>query len=695
LTFAVNTEYSLWLAIPCLILGAGYAMLLYFRERRYEFTGRVKWLLAALRTLSIFIISFLLLSPLMRMTTNTIEKPIIVVAQDNSQSLVFCKDSAAIRAKYAAEMKQLISDLEKNYDVHSLSFGDKIKDNLSFDYNDKQTDFSQLFDDINARYANRNVGAVIIASDGLYNKGNSPVFRAEQMKYPFYTIALGDTSIQKDIIVSRVNYNRISYLGNEFPLEIVVTANKCSGQKATLTVTKGNETLYSKTIDFNSPRYIETFPVQLEAKQAGMQHYRVNISTLENEISYANNYQDVFVEVLDGREKILILAGAPHPDVSALKQCIEMNKIYQVDEAIADNFNKPLDDYNMIILHQIPFKGKNNLPLLQSIEKQKIPVLFILGSSSDISVLNTMKTALNIKSQGGKFDEATPTIADDFALFTISDELKKLSADFPALTVPFGDYAAGNSLNVLFYQKIGSVQTRKPLVMFNTASEAKMGLIAGEGIWKWRLNNFLQASNQNAFNELIDKIIQYLSVKVDKGRFRINTKEKFLENEPVEFDAEVYNESYQLINDPEVQMTITNAQGKKFPFTFSRTNHAYHINAGVFPVGDYKFDAAVKEGGKQLTKSGLFTVVPVNVESLNLIADHQLLYTLASKHDGKMLYPGQLNQLPALLKARDDVKSIYYSKKTFNDLVNLFWVFIVIVLLLSAEWFIRKRYGAY
>jgi len=88
-------------------------------------------------------------------------------------------------------------------------------------------------------------------------------------------------------------------------------------------------------------------------------------------------------------------------------------------------------------------------------------------------------------------------------------------------------------------------------------------------------------------------------------------------------------------------------------------------------------------------------VVPVNIESLNLIADHQLMFSLAQKSNGKMLYPGQLSQIPGLLKARDDVKSVTYTKKRFSDVVNLFWVFLIILALLSTEWFIRKRFGAY
>jgi hypothetical protein len=691
----IITEYSLWFVPLCLLLGVGYALLLYYREKHHEFKKRTIRVMFGMRTISVALIAFLLLSPLVKTTSRTIEKPIIVVAQDNSQSIVFSKDSASIRKDYTAEMKKLTEELKGDYDLKTFSFGDKVVEGMPFSFSDKQTDVSAMLDEIQARYTNRNIGAVVIASDGLYNQGSNPVYASEQQKYPIYTIALGDTNVQKDLIVSRVNYNRICYLGNQFPLEIVVVANKCAGQKTTLTVKKGNETVFTKAIDLNTERYLETIQVQLDAKQPGIQHYRISLSQLDNEISYVNNYQDVFIEVLDGRQKILILAGAPHPDVSALKQSIENNMIYQVDDFLVDEFNDALDKYNLVILHQIPTKGKNQTSLLLNLYRLRIPVLYIVGASTDINALNAQKTSLVIRQSGDKTDEASPIVANDFTLFTVSEEFKNLAKDLPALMVPFGDYSSGNSLNTLLYQKIGSVPTNKPLLVFNTAADPKTGLLAGEGIWRWRLTNYLHSGNHNAFNEMVDKVIQYLSVKEEKGRFRVNNKSSFRENENIEFDAEVYNDSYELINEPEVKLTITNDQNKSFPFTFSRTEHAYHITAGIFPVGDYRFRAETKVGATPFSKSGAFTVSPVKVESISLVADHQLLYALASQHGGKMLYPGQLAQLKELLKQREDVKPVIYSKKSYNDLVNLFWVFLLITALLSAEWFIRKLYGAY
>ena len=683
------------MSLVCILLGLGYAFLLYYRDKQHEFKKRTIRTLFILRTVVISIIAFLLLSPLVKTVSHTLEKPIVILAQDNSQSLVFCRDSSKVRNEYVAELKKLAAGLKEEYDLKTFSFGDKVIEGLTTDFSDKQTDFSDLQDEIQARYTNRNIGAVIIASDGLFNKGSNPVYAFDQQKFPIYTIAMGDTNVQKDLVISRVNYNRICYLGNQFPLEIVVVADKCKNEKATVTVSKDNATLFSKTLDINSEHYIETIQVLLDAKQPGIQRYHISVSRVDNEISYLNNYQDVFIEVLDGREKILLLAGAPHPDISAIKQSLESNQIYQVDDFIADNFSDALDKYNMVILHQLPFKQKSFANIFSNIAKLKIPVLYIIGASTDLNVFNAQRTGLIVKQSGNKFDEVTPLLANDFTLFTVSDGFKNILKDMPALMVPFGDYVTGNSINPLLYQKIGSVSTTKPLLVFNTEADPKIAVLTGEGIWRWRLTNYLRSGNHDMFNEMISKVVQYLSVKVDRGRFRVNYKNSFMENENIEFDAELYNDSYELINEPEVNLVITNADNKSFPFTFSRTTHSYHINAGMFPVGEYRFKAEVMSGNKSFQKTGAFTVIPVNVESVNLVADHQLLYSLARKHDGQMIYPGQLNQLLEMLKQRDDVKTVSYSMKRYNDLVNLFWVLLLILGLLSIEWFIRKLYGAY
>jgi hypothetical protein len=308
---------------------------------------------------------------------------------------------------------------------------------------------------------------------------------------------------------------------------------------------------------------------------------------LKDEISYSNNVQEIFIDIIDSKQKILILANSPHPDIAALKFAIEDKKNYQVEDFLYNDFKKQVTGYNLVILHQLP-SFKNSLSdLIFSINKAKIPLLFIIGVQTDLNTFNKLNTGLSIWSEKKTFNEALPIINKEFVLFSISTDLKKIIGKLPPLNSPFGRYKILNSTNQLFNQKIGSVETQDPLVLFNQNQDLKFGIIAGDGIWRWRMTNYFIEENHNAFNELFHKIIQYLSVKEDKSYFRIYGKNDFPENENVEFNSEVYNESYELINHPEVEITIINDEGKKYPFVFSKTENSYHLNAGSFPVGTY------------------------------------------------------------------------------------------------------------
>jgi len=687
------TDYPLWFVIFCIAAGIAYSGVLYYRNVKLnEMPVWLIRLIAVFRFITVTTLSFLLLSPLLKTVNRELEKPVIIVAQDNSESVLIGKDSVFYRTDYLKNLQKMMDDLTDKYDVSLYSFGDKVKKVSSTDsikFNDKQTDMSAFFEEIETRYSNRNVGAVILASDGIFNKGTDPVYASEKMKVPVYAIALGDTTIKKDIVLLKVNHNRLAYLGNKFPIEVMVNAKQLKGKTTTLTITKGGATLFNQTINFNSDAFITTIPALLDAKETGLQRYKIKLSTLSEEVSFYNNVRDVFIDVLDARQKILILGNAPHPDIAAIKESIESNQNYEVESYTLDDFDKPIKKYNLIILHQLPNMNNPAVKIMNDIKASNIPVWMFSGANT------ILKSDLSIASNAQKTNECEAMLEQDFPLFTISDELRKGVKDFPAVVCPYGTYPNGSNETALFYQQIGMVETKLPMMSFMNNDENKVAVFQGEGIWKWRLQDFAAHNNHILFDELISKTVQYLSVKVDKSFFKIVSPTSFLENESISLEAEVYNESYELINEPEVMITIINSDNKKFPFTFSKANNAYRLNAGMMPVGDYRFEAQVKVGGKIYTQKGEFSVIAIQVESTNTIADHQLLYSIAHKHDGELVYPRELEKLVNTLNNRDDIKTVSYSQNKLSDLINLKWIFFLLLALLSLEWFIRKRNGAY
>jgi len=691
----IVSEYPGWLVILCILSGAFYTAILYYRNRNEDFPGIVQRILPVFRGIAIFLIAFLLLNPLLKSIFNSSERPIIILAQDGSQSLLIGKDSVFYKNEYPALFNRLSDELARDYEVRSYTFNESVSEGTDFTFTGKQTDMSALFDELYTRYSNRNVGALLIASDGLYNKGLNPVYASEDIKFPVYTLALGDTGLRKDVFIRKVNFNRIAYLGNSFPVEVIIGANLCMGRKSTLTVSSKGNVVFSNNLDISSNKYSETIRLELEAKNAGLQRYRIRISTMEDEVSTANNQEDIFIDVLDSKQKILMLALSPHPDIAAIREAIESNFNYEVDFALNDEFQGQLDEYNLIILHQLPGGNQTATIIIDNATKKKIPILYILGVQSDLISFNRQNAGLQITADNVNTNEVLPVYNPDFSLFTVSEEIQKAFEVFPPLVAPFGEYKLLNSANTLFYQQIGTLKTNYPLVLFNQTLINKTGVIAGEGIWRWKLASYLKNGNHLAFNQLITKIVQFLSVKVDKSFFQVKGNANFLENQVVEFDAEVYNQSYELINDPEVEMSITNSNGTNFPFVFSRTANAYHLNAGVLPVDNYSFEAKARVGDKLYRENGEFTVSPLNIELVNTVADHNLLYQLAVKHDGKILTSDQMADFPEILKERKDIKTITYSEKRYLELVNVFWVLLIILAVLAAEWFIRKFNGSY
>src|SRR5690606_19152666 len=127
-----------------------------------------------------------------------------------------------------------------------------LNEKTSTDFSEKITNISAVFEQIESKFYNQNVGAVILASDGIYNEGNNPLYQASLAPYTVYTVTLGDTVVQRDLILKEVNHNKITFLKNQFPLELFAIVNKAEGQKTKLNITHNNSIVFSKEYTINS-----------------------------------------------------------------------------------------------------------------------------------------------------------------------------------------------------------------------------------------------------------------------------------------------------------------------------------------------------------------------------------------------------------------------------------------------------------
>jgi hypothetical protein len=690
-------EYSGWYALICLLVALTAALFLYFRTNEipesYKFW---KYGLAFLRFVSVFTIALLLLSPLWRRNNTKLQKPILVIAQDASTSVgdfLEKKDPY-----YLSQLNKMVDNLKKDYQVETFSFGEKITNGLPDKFSDRVTNISELLEQLSTRFAGSKLGGVVLASDGIYNQGSNPLYTAAKLNTPVYTIGMGDTSTKKDLIINRIFHNQIVYAGDELEVQADIIAKNLDGKNSKISLVEVNagKTKTLKSVDFKIDKssFFNSFSLTIPASLPGTRYLRIIASPVE--VSKINNSRDFVVTVLDGRQKVLIFAQSPHPDMGALRQSLDANKNIEVKTAFLGDPVPNFAEYDLIILHQLPAPGRNFAPVIKQIKDLRKSHWWVAGAQTDFKALNDFQDLNNLRINSNLGAESEALWNKNFNLFNGETEWPQKIDRYPPLQVPFGDVEANTVGQVLLYQRIKNVGTSYPLLTLGENNGVRSALFLGDGLWKWRLANFQMYENHEVFDGLIGKITQYLSVKRDNRRFKVTVgKPVYDENESVSFVGELYNASYELINTPDVNLAVRNNDGKEYNFLFNRVGKGYQLNAGVLPTGSYNFKATTSYNGKEWTSDGQFTVQPLQFEFINITADHNILKAISTESGGQFFGQKELNDLYEIIKKSAALKPVLVTEKSSQTFLSMPLLLLLLLVALSLEWGVRRYIGIY
>ncbi len=688
-------QASPWYLILCVLVSAMVSHLLY--SPKSSWSRNINYSLATIRFVVCLILTILLLAPLLKIFKNYFEKPIIVLAIDNSQSISSPKNTAYI-ANTKVQLSQLASTLGKltvDLKVASLN-GSKVSSDIeSLKFDQPTTNLSQLLQGIQSDFTNKNVQAIVLASDGIYNQGIDPSYSTPSV--PIYTIGLGDTVPQKDIRIKSLSYNKITYIGNKFPIVAELFQYGFLGKKINITISQNKKILDSKTIQPNNAKGSYQVEFLLDAATKGLQHYQITALYQEEEFAKDNNMAHAYLEVLDNKEKILIVAASPHPDIKALCSALEKKDNYETSLYISGIGTYVDAKYDLVIFYQVPNVISFNKEILAKLIQKETPALYVVGNQSNLHDFNTINKQLSINARFGQTDNVTTAFNEQFQQFSMTDDDKKTIASYPPMMVPYGNFnmpANGNS-GVILYQKIGNTISSKPLFTIANVNGKKTGAIFGEGFWQWRLYEMMETTDSKTFDKLISNMVQLVSSKDDKRKFRCYpTTNEFSTYESVFFETEIYNDLYEKTYNHKIDLKITDENNRVVPYSFVTTQQSPRFEIKGLQQGIYKYEATTLLSGKVEKSKGEFTIQAYNLEALNNTADHEMLKNLAAKSGGTYFHQTNMEQLANNLKTKD-LKSLMYTTEELSDLVNLPWIFFMILAMVSLEWFVRKYKGSY
>ena len=644
--------------------------------------SKVKLWLAVLRFVSIFAILLLLVNPKFEAVSYYEEKPNLVIALDNSESVAYLKQDE--KAKTAFQNLISSTELQNKFNIKTFKFGENVLSSIdSFYFNERQTNISGFFKNYNELYKNT-ISPVILISDGNQTIGNDYKYIVKKNQ-PVYPIILGDTSTFSDLRIGQVNVNRYAYLKNKFPVEIITNYSGIEPTTGSLNIRLGNSIVFAKKIEFNANKTSEIVKANLNASNIGIKNYKVEIAPLENEKNKVNNYKNFAIEIIDQKTNIALVTENLHPDLGVLKKAIESNEQRSVSILKPKEFIFQSIDFNLVIL----FSPNNRFnSVYERILNQKLNTFTIAGSSTDWNFVNDSQSLFK-QEVTNQSEDYQPELNPNFGVFIV-DNITFI--DYPPLKSDFGTTTFLVPQETILYKTINGINTEESLLSTFEINNQKHALLNGEGIWRWRAQCYLNTDSFEGFDNFIGKFVQYLSSNKKRQRLSLDYKSFYNQNENIIVNAQFFNKNYEFDTNSNLQITYVNEEtnvSKTLPLLLNNTS--YRINLSGIEPGDYNF--SIKSNDEPISSSGNFTILAYNVEQQFLNADVTKLQNVATSTNAKSYFIDEYNTIISELVSDERYATIQKSKRNRIPIIDWKYLLSLIALALSLEWCIRKYNG--
>jgi hypothetical protein len=495
-------------------------------------------------------------------------------------------------------------------------------------------------------------------------------------------------------MIKSVTANDLVYKDTRFPVEMLFESWNMKDRSPKLRVSSGSEIILDTIAEFFPNENTGILRFNLNANEAGVQNFRINISGQDQEVNLINNNYSLTVEVVEQKAKILILFGSPHPDVSAISSALGEMDQFVLESSDIKTFTNRLKDYDLIIFHQLPLVSSPvSQRLLQEYQREKIPAWFIIGEQTDLNAINKLNIGIRFNDNSGMSEDIEGIVNNKFSLFKLDNLFDESMREWPPLKGPLSPVSLSSRTEILMYQSIKGIQLEYPLLCFSKNRSGKNGFLLGEGLWRWRLSEYLETAGNTQLNSMIKSIVQYLVIEENKEQFRLNVPKTLTETEKLSVKAQVYNESYEDLTGMVVNFKLIDSSGMISDYKMSPSYSGYSLELDPLKPGVYNYSAETIIGQERFKKQGQIHVQDLLLEDMFTRADFSVLEKLAVQKNGKSFTSDQYDDLLSFVTDLEPGDESVRIETKWINLLQIKYLLFLIVFLLTMEWLLRRWFG--
>jgi len=690
------------------------------------------WVISALYVLFLFMLLWCMLLPGSRTEEIRTLKPHFVVALDTSTSMLLSpSDDISNRWAQAQEALALpwTDSVGAECEIDIFAFDSEVTRDLPLEEvaalvpEGEATLLRDALRKITGRYAGRNVVGGLLLSDGIDTREAFDDWAAETRTFPLYTLQLEPDAVweeEPDLRVDAVQTPKRVTINWKTELKAVVSGQGTQGAAVNVQLLKDGVLQQEAPTQIPSDGGSREVTFELDHPQIGVFTYRVVAPPLPGESNTNDNEYAVSVQVIDAKNRLVYIEGAPRWESKYLKRALQANRevtplvflhgpdgqpmsFGPVGSMTADLTDQQLAFFKIVVVGNLDAEelGERRCrSLIKFVETGGSLVLLggAKGWGRDGFVQTALKGILPVKSYKGKSQEGEfpvmltdegrshPAFAGDAALWDVIP---------PVLSV-FPDVVPSRAARTLVVAQVpgGAVH---PIILSQQYGQGKVTAVFTDSLWKWQLHP--EATETRPYQRFWDQLISWLLPEkddVDENKVTLFAdRETLVLGDEIQISARLTggNEG----REANVRCEIELPKGEKAPFSM-RPEPVTTSSGKTYPGFITKFKAttpglhnvtasAVVEGKKLSSDPLSFFVKPFSAESVPRAVNAGVLQSLSRSSGGRFFKdPEALSDVLASLS----FSQVEEKTSEFRSLWQRWLVIACLMLLAAVAWVLRK-----
>jgi hypothetical protein len=704
-----------------------------FSILRFTVLQPATFVIAGLRILFLLLLGWCLFLPNRRNAEISYVKPRFVVALDATASMKITpgeginsrwRDAQAVihmpwvdvvSAECEVDAYPIRPDLGNQISIAGLT-------NLQADANASYLRNAMVI--LSQRYAGQNVSGMLLLSDGLDTREALDDWAAGDWPWPIYTASFEsaeDWQAEPDVRVDTVKTPRRVVVDWQTELKTIVSGQGTRGQPINVRLLKDGVIASEEPTVIPEMGGSRELNFTLDHSEIGTFTYAIHVPPLPGETHTNDNTYMLSVQVVDARNQLLYVEGAPRWESKYLTRTLKKSSqvtplvflrgpggkfltIGQRGNASADMTTSELANFKIVVVGDLESTelGDARAQNLVNFVDQGGSLILLGGARAWGSrgySQTALKKVLPVKSHGnvlseGKFPSSLtdtgrshPAFAGDPAIW---EAMPPVLSYVPGVELTPGAQALATASDG------GSVH---PIIATQRYGQGKVIAILTDSLWRWSLS--IGTASTKPYGRFVEQLMVWMSpaedaIQAAKVELFSDREEVYL-GETLDLSARLGRKLNMDRADTQVTCAITDAEDRTLPFsmqasevvTSSGTSFPGYISTfKADQPGLYTATAIARSGTRELSSEPItFYVRPFTPESIPKPVDAELLRTLAKSSGGQFFESKDaLNAaLSGLTFATQEQESVEFSS-LWRTLVMLS----CLTLLLAIEWILRR-----